>query len=156
MLSVSFQTLLCRGHDAVRPGLNTRIRNQAEQGQEDVGVALIGCSHFEFLQHTSKDCGFSSTKITTGIGKCRVCTIEVRGQRAALLPRLASEILDSAPQAPAPESESQFQKRGNNSCLFHCTSKHTMFMGYLSMLVSALLPFDVSCLILSLLSKVCL
>lgn len=86
MLSVSLQTLRCRGHYAARPGLNTRIRTPAEQGQEDAGVALMGCSHFEFHQHTSKDCGFSSTKIIVSIGKCRVCAIEVRGQRAALLP----------------------------------------------------------------------
>lgn len=86
MLSVSFQTLLCRGHYAVRPGLNTRIRNQTEQGQEDGGLAIIGCSHSEFLQHTSKDCGFSPTRITVSFGKCRVCAIEVRGQRAAWLP----------------------------------------------------------------------
>lgn len=86
MLSVSFQTLLCRGHYAVRSGLNSRIRNQSEQGQEDVGIAVISCSHSEFLQHTSKECGFSATKITISFGKCRVCAIKVRGQRAALLP----------------------------------------------------------------------
>lgn len=71
MLSVSFQTVLCRGYYAVRSGLNTRIRNQTEQGQEDIGAAVIGCSHSQFFKHTSKDCGFSSTKITIGFRKCR-------------------------------------------------------------------------------------
>ena len=72
-------TVLYRGPDVVRPGLNTRIRNQAEQRQQDVDVALIGCSHFEFLQHTFKDSGFSSSKITTALEKCRVCANEAGG-----------------------------------------------------------------------------
>lgn len=72
-------TVLSRGPDAVRSGLNTRIKNQAEQRQEDVAVALIGCSYFEFLQHTFKDSGFSSLKITTAFEKCRVCGNEAGG-----------------------------------------------------------------------------
>lgn len=55
-------TVLYRGPYAVRSRLNTRIRNQAEQRQGSVDVALIGHPRFEFLQYTFRTLGFHHQK----------------------------------------------------------------------------------------------
>lgn len=85
MLSVSVQTLLCRGYYAVRSGLNTRIRNQTEQGQQDVGAAVIrgDALILSFFNTPPRTVGFHQQKSQQVLENAGACAIEVRGQRAA-------------------------------------------------------------------------